>query len=79
MIDGLNKLSRDVIDSLYRSIEHLKEKYEVTYEDISTNIKKSKDSISIMLNSLKATNTFDDKGLKEFKKIIGGVKDEQKS
>lgn len=79
MVSRLNKLSGDVVDSLYRAIEHLKEKYEVTYEDISTNIENSKKSISEMLDSLKATDTFDDKGLKEFKKLIGGAEDEQNS
>ena len=71
MITGLNKLAKDVIDSLFRNIEHLKEKYEVTYEDISTNIKNSKNTVYELIGKLEG-NKFDKIGLNKFKEIIGG-------
>ena len=71
----LKNLTTEIIDLLEAKIQHLKEKYEITYKEISDNIENSKKSLRLMINELTG-NEFDMKGLAEFKNIIGGNEDE---
>ena len=71
----LKNLTTEIIDLLESKIQHLKEKYETTYKEISDNIENSKKSLRSMINELSG-NEFDMKGLTEFQNLIGGNEDE---
>jgi type I restriction enzyme M protein len=75
LINELNGLSSGVINEIEEKVIKLQEKYSTTYENVSDEINSSNLEISKMIDELNG-NEFDIKGLKEFKKLLGGNKHE---
>lgn len=73
--EELESLAKRIVDELIYKINLLNNKYKITYEEITNSIESSKSNISNMIDKLSG-NEFDMKGLMEFKKLIGGNRDE---
>lgn len=74
LYNSINNLPDEVIEVLVEKINALVEKYSTTYEDVANNIKTASSIVCEMIDELTG-NEFDTKGLKAFKKLIGGVND----
>lgn len=75
--NGINELSIRVVEELEREVTKLSKKYERTMVDVETDIKNTESTLIKMIDNL-SSDKFDIKGLQEFKKVLGGKKDEQK-
>ncbi|MDD4000804.1 MAG: N-6 DNA methylase, partial [Bacilli bacterium] len=75
--NGINELSIRVVEELEREVTKLSKKYERTMVDVETDIKNTESTLIKMIDNLSG-DKFDIKGLQEFKKVLGGKKDEQK-
>ena len=60
-----------IVKELVSKVEYLANKYEVTFDDVETQIRETEKELSAMLDGL-VGNEFDMQGLKEFKKLLGG-------
>jgi len=72
----IRNLSKIVIEDLSSKIESLNDKYLVTYEELIDKIQAAHSNLSTMIEDLSG-DEFDSKGLREFKKLIGGDKNEE--
>ncbi len=75
LCNELTMLPQNIINDLKIEIEHLEEKYSLTYKDISTSINQTKKELVKQLDSL-VGDKFDIEGIKEFKNVLGGEEDE---
>lgn len=75
LIDSLNEMPTEIISDLISKLEYLAQKYEVTFYDVEEKMELASTALSEMIDDL-VGNPSDMKGLKEFKKVLGG-KDEQ--
>jgi type I restriction enzyme M protein len=71
LIDSLVKLPISVLRTLSNEIQDLKEKYDVTFSDISNKIEKEQNSLLELIDDLEA-DEFDMKGLSELKSLLSG-------
>lgn len=72
LLQNLMKLPESVIVDLVTEIEVLAKKYETTFADVETQIEEIENSLSAMIDELEG-GEFDMLGLREFKKLLGGV------
>lgn len=70
IINGLDKIPERLLSELSSSIDRLSKKYDTTFEDIETEIKKTEASLRSMLDELTGSEE-DMKGLEELKRILG--------
>lgn len=71
LIHSLVQLPIDVLRKLSNEVQDLKEKYKVTFSDISKKIEKEQNSLLGLINDLEG-DEFDMKGLSELKSLLGG-------
>ena len=71
IMDGIQSLPANAITALEKSVEALRKKYADTYEDIESEIRKTKDSLSQMLGQLTGSEA-DLAGIAELRKLLGG-------
>lgn len=73
LLGELNQLPARLIADLTRQVQHLADKYAVTYGDVAQDIQASEQSLAGMLDEL-VGDEFDMQGLAEFKRMLeGGV------
>lgn len=72
LVDNLAKLPNAITAELIKKVEALYKKYETTFEEIEKEISETENSLSSMIDSLEGSE-FDMLGLKEFKKLLGGI------
>lgn len=72
---GIEKIPETVISSLTSKVAKLSKKYEETMVDLSDKIESSEKELCAMLDDLTG-DEFDIKGLQEFKKLLGGGKND---
>lgn len=65
------KMPESVCEKLIGKIKELEEKYETTYFDLETEIKKAEKELSLMIDDL-CGDEFDMKGINEFKLLLTG-------
>jgi len=71
LIQNLNGLPDMLVDKLIDKVQALCNKYSVTYYEIEKQIKETEKQLCDMIDELEG-DEFDMKGLKEFKKLLGG-------
>ena len=71
LIDNLNKLPENVINTLVGDIKALQKKYEITFLDVEREIRETEQKLALMIDEL-VGDEFDMKGLGEFKKLLTG-------
>ena len=71
LIDNLNKLPENVINTLVGDIKALQKKYEITFFDVEREIRETEQKLALMIDEL-VGDEFDMKGLGEFKKLLTG-------
>lgn len=71
IINGIYKISEDVINDFAKRLKILSEKYETTFLDLEDEITKSEKELSNMINELDG-NEFDLQGLAELRSLLGG-------
>jgi tetratricopeptide (TPR) repeat protein len=71
LIESLIQLPIDVLRTLSNAVVDLKEKYRVTFSDISNKIEKEQNSLLELIDDLEG-NEFDMKGLSELNSLLGG-------
>lgn len=71
ILEKLNAIPDSVINTLNSKVSYLSKKYETTMVDLDENIESTERKLSVMLDELTG-NEFDMKGLREFKKLLGG-------
>lgn len=72
---GIEKIPETIISSLTSKVAKLSKKYEETMVDLSDKIESSEKELCAMLDDLTG-DEFDIKGLQEFKKLLGGGKND---
>ena len=72
LIKCLMRLPENVVAELVAKLEALAKKYEITFEDVESQIEEAEKSLSAMLDELEG-GEYDMLGLAEFKKILGGT------
>ena len=75
VIEEISKIPEEVISELSSKVSTLAKKYEETLVDLSEKIETSEKDICSMLDDL-VGDEFDIKGLQEFKKLLGGGKND---
>ena len=75
IVEGINAMPDDLLNSVVDKLDYLAHKYEYTLDDTSTKISTSKTSLAAMLAGLSG-NTYDQKGINEFIRILKGGKNE---
>lgn len=75
IIDEINKLPDALINALCSKITKLSSKYSETMLDLSNKIEETEKELTTMLDDLTGDD-FDMKGLEEFKKLLGGGKND---
>jgi type I restriction enzyme M protein len=73
--DGISALPRNLIAALVAALEHLEEKYEITFAEVGDKISGTEETISNYVNLLSG-NDFDMEGLRELQKLMGGTENE---
>jgi type I restriction enzyme M protein len=68
---ALHEMPAEVVNTLVKSVQALSKKYAITYTDLETQIKESKQSLSKMMDELQG-NDYDMKGFSEFQKLLKG-------
>ncbi len=76
LIQNLVQLPESVIFDLVAEIEVLAKKYETTFADVEAQIEETENSLSAMIDNLEG-DEFDMLGLREFKKLLGGVQNDE--
>ncbi len=71
LIDSLIALPQTVISEFKDKLQALCNKYDITFENVEKEINETERSLASMLNELTG-NEFDMKGIKEFRKLLGG-------
>ena len=71
LLDSLSKLPQTLINDLAAKLQKLSKKYETTYLDLDTEIRKTEESLASMIGDLEA-DEFDKKGLLELRKLLRG-------
>ena len=71
IINGIYKISEDVINDFAKRLKILSEKYETTLLDLEDEITKSEKELSNMIDELDG-NEFDLQGLAELRSLLGG-------
>ena len=68
---AIHSLPEAMIKDLVTKIQHLADKYAVTYLDVATQIKEAEISLSDLIDEIEG-NEFDMKGLREFQSLLKG-------
>lgn len=71
LMDLLQKIPKNIINELIKTLENLSKKYEVTFEDIENDINQTEKELISMIDDL-VGNEFDMLGLQELKSLLGG-------
>lgn len=71
LLDSLSNLPGVLINDLSTKLQKLSKKYETTYLDLDTEIRKTEESLASMIDELEA-DEFDKKGLAELQKLLRG-------
>ena len=71
LIDSLKSLPKAIIDTLSKSVTDLAQKYATTLNDLESEIKRTEEEFSSMLDGLTGSE-FDMKGLDELKNLLRG-------
>jgi type I restriction enzyme M protein len=71
LMDSLNQMPVNVLDTLKTKVTELSEKYDTTFESIEEDIRKTEKSLSGMIDQLDG-DEYDMKALNEFKKLLSG-------
>lgn len=71
IISSLNELPNDIIKELVSKISNLANKYSLTLVELESQIKKSENSLSTLIDELEG-NEYDMKGLEELKTLLKG-------
>lgn len=71
LVDNINKLPTIILNNFVSELIKLSKKYKTTYIDLDSQIQKSEEELSLLIDDLDA-GEFDKKGLEEFKKMLGG-------
>lgn len=71
LVENMEKLPQTVIGDLIAKLETLSHKYESTFADVEQQISETEKSLIGLLDQLTG-NEFDQKGLAEFKTLLGG-------
>lgn len=72
LVDGLSKLPNSVVEEFTSALEKLSSKYSTTISEVETQIEETEKEISGMLDLLTGEE-FDMQGIKELKKMLGGM------
>jgi len=72
LVNGINKLTEDLIDGFVSKLEKLSTKYDDTLSEIDAEIKENENSLSEMINELTGSD-YDMKGLEEISRLLGGM------
>jgi len=70
--DSISALPHNLIATLVAALEHLAEKYKITFAEVGDKISGTEETISNYVNLLSG-NDFDMEGLRELQKLIGGA------
>ena len=71
LVENLNKLPENCINTLISKLEHLQKKYEMTYAQVEKEIAETEKELCSMIDELEG-NEFDMLGLKEFQSFLMG-------
>lgn len=71
IIANISKVPSSIINEFISKLEYLKDKYKVTFEDVENEISETETALTASLSELTG-NEFDEKGLEELKKLLGG-------
>lgn len=71
LVDNINRIPDDILNSLISRITLLSSKYSTTFENTESEISDVESSLCAMIDDLTG-NDFDMSGLKEFNKLLGG-------
>lgn len=71
LVDNINRIPDDILNSLISRITSLSSKYSTTFENTESEISDVESSLCAMIDDLTG-NDFDMSGLREFKKLLGG-------
>ena len=72
LMQNLAKLPGSILDDITKRVKVLSEKYETTYSAVEEEIRKTEETLAVMLNELTG-NADDLKGLEEFKSLLKGI------
>lgn len=72
LVESLQHMPESVISSLVSEVENLREKYSVTLEEVENQIADTERELTGMFDML-CGNDFDMQGIKELKKLLGGI------
>lgn len=76
LVDSLNELPNTITAELIKKVEALDKKYETNFEELEKEIRETENSLSSMIDNLEGSE-FDMLGLKEFKKLLGGINNDK--
>jgi type I restriction enzyme M protein len=71
LIDNLNELPKEIINTFTKNIENISNKYKTTLINLEDEIKAVEDDLGNMLDELTG-DEFDMKGLSELKSLLSG-------
>ena len=71
LINNLMKLPDTIISNLQAKLEAIAKKYDITLDEVETQIKETEQTLTAMIDDLEG-NEFDMLGLAELKKLLGG-------
>ena len=71
-VHQLNSLPENIVSSLCTKVNALEVKYKITFAQVDEEIKDTENELSAMIDDLTG-NDFDMQGLKELKKLLGGI------
>ena len=71
IVTGLDIIPNRIISTLSSRMDSLAKKYETTFADVEQDIRKTEESLKLLLNDLEGSEE-DMLGLEEFKKLLGG-------
>ena len=71
IISSLNELPNEIVKELVSKISNLANKYSLTLVELESQIKKSENSLSTLIDELEG-NEYDMKGLEELKTLLKG-------
>lgn len=71
VLEGISQLAHQSLDLLVDGINQIRKKYELTYSQVSMEIKQTEEELYKLINQLDASE-YDLKGLNEFKSFLKG-------
>lgn len=77
LMDNLSKMPSTIMAALISKIQSLMNKYAITFSDVESQIQETDKTLSLLIDELDG-NSFDMKGLQEFKNLLGVKYNERK-